>query len=334
MPISFPNIIRNITLLCAEGLGAGMLVLIGASCASLTAMPALSAALGYGIAVLVITALLVLRTGAMLNTGATLLKVAMWIFGLDSRQYFTSFSWVLHADGRVMVPRIVPWQWLLDVVMGALYMGFQIGGAMLGVLLLRELDRTGLLAGSVMTKPNGNLAGDDKRAFVFAYLLNSFVLTMYGAMTSNSYNYKVRQVLSPVIVGLAVFVAVFAAQTYGVGTVISFPSDLALAILVPSSRTHLWISATAAVGGALTAFMFCWWMNFLDRMLVDELYGAPWMRAHSHVPKHADKVRKNLHQSYHEETGRVLYSLLPVDAYVRADESTTEAAGVVDDLRL
>lgn len=339
MPVSsIGNIIRNVTLLCAEGLAAGMVVLIGAACASLLALPAFAPAIGYGIAALVFTALLVLRTGAMLNTGAVLLKVAMWMFGLDSRQYFTHVHWIVLSGGSdsAAVPRLMPWQWLVDIIMGALYMGFQIGGALLGVLLLRDVDRSDFLDNSVHTKPYANLAGEDARAFLLAYVLNAFVLTVYGAMTSNNFNAKARQMLAPFIVGLAVFLAVFVSHVYGVGTVISFPSDLALAIIVPSSRTRLWIGVVAAVGGALTAFMFCWWMDFLDRQFVHEMHTKPhWKASRRSRKHHTHRAVHRVHPSFDPEVGRLILSLSsPISAGDADDNGVAAALQATEDARL
>lgn len=315
--LSFQNIVRNITALFAEGLGAGLLVLIGAGCASLAGPTAFHAALGYGLGMFILVTVLLFLTGAMVTPGAVLLKLGLWMTNLCPRTYYTHMWLDVRHHHRVKHTHVSYLQYVMDVGMALLFIGFQLGGALLGVLLLKECDLTGLLKASSETKPFGNLAKEDGRAFLLAWVLNSAVLLAYGVTTHLRHKKKFQILLAPKVVGAAVFVGVFVSYTFGVGTVLSFASDLALAIVVPEARSRLWISAVSQVAAAVTVFGMMWFIWLQDSWTKHEILHHTFLGRHRHL----------MHPVYHEDIGSVL------DFPVVTEQAEPFAVSVVPDDR-
>lgn len=260
--MSWLHVARNAVLLAAEAFAAGLVVFLGAACASLPGAMPHYAGVGFGLASAVAVALLLRRTGALLSPGGALLRAGLWAAGLEKRGYAAP-RYVGLADGCLRDVRDL---WVLgDAAMGLAFAGAHVGGAMVGAQALAALDKSGLLAASVHAAPFGNLAGRDGSALLGAWLLNTAVLTAQGAVTGRYDKAVPRLATAPVVMGFCVFVAVMASQTLGVGSVLSLAGDLALAVAAPAGLGKLWISAVAQVAAAASAFVLVWAVNVVDR---------------------------------------------------------------------
>lgn len=264
--LSLAHIGRNAVFLGAEAFAAGALVFLGAGCAALAGTTSYYAAVGFGLAALFLTSMLLKRTGAMLTPGGAMLRGMLWMTNVEKRNYSApkyqkeDYLYYLIADMAMMLMTI----------------GVHIGGAFIGVLLLNEIDKSGLLTASVSTKPFGQLAGKEETSLLGAWVLNSLVLAAYAATTGH-YSTKfvgqkgkvvrlpwVSLIKAPLAIGFAVFTSVFVSYIFGVGTVLNFAADLALAVIVPSSISKLWISAVGQITGALTIFVAAFLVNYVD----------------------------------------------------------------------
>ena len=217
----------------------------------------------------------------MITRGGALLRSGLWMSGIEPRDYYTPKYVNLYNSPEGVLEFASWWHYGLDALMALLVIGFQIGGAFIGVLLLNTIDKSGLLTASVTTKPFGNLAGEDGLAFLAAWALNTVVLAAYASTTSTYHKLGVRSMVGPVATGFAVFVGVFVSYTFGVGTTLNFAADLALAIIVPGATSKLWISAVAQLTAAATVFVLAWFMNLVDRMT--EHHSHQHQHGHSHV---------------------------------------------------
>jgi len=259
-------IIPNIGLLVRECFAAAALafgVAVGGAYAGLSPLGAAAAA---GTVALVMNALLAAHTGAMLTPGGAIMHALCWIFRVMPRRYY--FPAALASGDEDWTPAALA---IGDVVAGALYGGAQIGGALLGVLALDAVDRSGLLAASVHTAPFGNLAGHTWRALLAAYLLNTLVLLACAGLKAGA-GWRSARLTAPLALGAAVGGAVLASYVLGVGSALSFATDLALAVVVTHHYSRLWISAVAQLAAALTAAATAYLLAQSDRLAA--AYGA------------------------------------------------------------
>ena len=277
---------KNLVFLGAEALCAAMVLFVGAGLASLAGTTPLYAAFGFGLATLVCVSMFLKRTGAMITPGAAMLRAGLWMLKIEKREYSTP-EYKIEVDGMVYHSMI---HWVMDAVVALLVIGAQIGGALLGALVIDAIDKSGLLSAWVRTAPHDNLANDHGMAILAAWALNCVVLAAYCAVTSrNDKNSTIRRILAPISVGLAVFVTVFLSYTYGVGTMMSFASDLALAVVVPSTKRKLWISFVGQLTAAATVLVAAFVVDFVDRY-------------NKHYKKH---YKKHHHQSAEQQQGTV-----------------------------
>ena len=206
--------------------------------------------LAFGFAALVMTYLFLIRSGSHFNTGVTLARALAWVPGLHERDYW--------GAGRL-------W-W--DFVFWVLYTGAQLTAAVLAVLTLRYVDKSGLLAAATITTPNGNLAGDNARAFFLLWLCNTVLCWAALVIFSPRLGLQLKFITAPIAMGFTYFAVVLISVFWGTGSVCNFAIDMALGTLVAgNSSSRLWISAIAQIVGALTGFLFYWAGAWVDRIL-------------------------------------------------------------------
>ena len=240
----------NVGALVGELIGTMFLVVGGLGVAAPAFAIVLGVGAGYGLAVFVLTYTMYIRSGAHFNPGVTMAKSGAWISGLAHRDYFG-------------MPGL-----LWDAVMGLAYIGMQLAGAVLGTLVLRYVDRSGILAAAVATAPNGNLAGDEGRALFLAFMCNLIFiwahLTAMGPRTST----VIKLLGAPLVLGIAYGGVVIITVYWGAGTVCNFALDLAFATLLSGTTVKkLWISAVAQVLGALAALLVFAGQSWLDALI-------------------------------------------------------------------
>jgi glycerol uptake facilitator-like aquaporin len=232
------HVVLNVAALLGELIGALFLVVAGLGVAAPAFGIVLGVGAGYGLAIFVLSYTMYIRSGAHINPGVTLAKFGAWISGLAHRDYFGT-------------PGL-----LWDAVMGLAYIGMQLAGAVLGVLVLRFVDRSGILAAAVATAPNGNLAGDEGRALFLAFFCNlMFIwvhLTVFGPRTGT----VIKLLGGPLVLGITYGGVAIVSVYWGTGTVCNFALDLAFATLLSGTTVKkLWISFVAQLLGALAALL-------------------------------------------------------------------------------
>lgn len=256
--ISRERTVSNVGAMAAEFFGPMFLVIVGLGVAVPSFPVVLGPGAGYGLTAFVLTYVLWIRSGAHFNTGVTLAKVATWMSGVAHRDYF----------GRGAL--------LWDLVFGFFYIGLQLAGAIIGVLFLKYIDKSGLIAATTSTVPNGNLAGDENRALALGFMLNLVFVWVHLSVLGPRANAVVKQLGAPLVLGLTYGGVVIIAIYWGAGTVCNFAIDLALATMIgPNSPKKLWISAVAQILGAIGGYVMFWAQSYLDRMLeLQILHGA------------------------------------------------------------
>jgi hypothetical protein len=243
------NIRFNATALVFEGIGTFFLTLIGLSLYAVADATIIGAGFGFAFAVLAMTFACYLYSGALFNTGITTAKLLTWIPGIHERDYFGE-----------------PSLWS-DFLFWALYVGVQMGAAVLAVLSLRFVDHTGTLAAALNSHPNGNLNAEAGGAFFLAWLLNTFVCLVHLYVTGPRMSLSLKMSIGPLVIASALGSAVVVSIYFGTGTLLNFAIDLAVARTIKSQGTSaLWISAVAQVVGALTAALIYWLMSNADRL--------------------------------------------------------------------
>lgn len=257
----------NIGAVISELIGTAFLTIAGIGVMVPAFVTVLGTGAGLGLAAFVLTFALMIRSGAHFNTGVTLAKAVTWASGMNFRDYF----------GRPAL--------YLDLVFGLLYMGVQMAGAVLGVLVLRYADKVGLLTLPINTQPNGNLAGDEGRALFLAFVCNFIFIWVHLVAMGPRFGIVIKTIASPLVIGIAYGGVVILSVYWGTGTVCNFAIDLALATLLSGNSTRfLWISAVAQILGAVAAllvFMASTWLDFRIEHLMH------------HGVKNMDHVREN-----------------------------------------
>jgi hypothetical protein len=286
-------IAHNALVLFGEGLAAGIFVLLGAIATAAPGVAASNAGFGYGFAALILTAVFLKHTGAMITPGAAMLRYLLNMFNLEKKRKHSSLGDIFHvADDHHH--HAGHWHMYIhhaisDFVMMLLTIGFQLGGSLLGVLIVKHLDKTAFVKPVTFTAPFGNLLGHNGSTLLALWVLNSIVLLVYGVVTcsmwckksikhyiKHKYSDKAKytekdgdkmldmyKVLvkkdfwyrwGPAIAAMfgAFTVCVLVSYTLGTGSVLSFAADLALAVVITKHTSHLWLSALGQILGALT----------------------------------------------------------------------------------
>lgn len=286
--ISRERTLSNVGAIAAEFFGTMFLAIAALGVAAPAFVVVLGPGVGYGLTVFVLTYVLWIRSGAHFNMGVTLAKVATWMTGLAPRDYF----------GRAAL--------LWDLVFGLVYIGVQLAGAVVGVLFIAYIDKSGLIAATTKTVPNGNLAGDDGRAIALGFMLNLVFIWVHLSVLGPRANAVIKQLGAPLVLGITYGGAVLIATYWGAGTTCNFAIDLALGTLINANTPKkLWISAVAQIVGAVGAFVLFFAQSYLDRMLeLQILHGA----------KNMDHARANSLRDVFQRYGNAMSGAVDLSA--------------------
>jgi len=249
-----PHLELNVAACVGEAIGTGFLMVAGIGVLAPAFATVMGAGAGLGLALFVLTFCLWMRSGAHFNPGVTLAKGVAWATGMSYRDYF----------GRPAL--------LWDGLFVLLYIGFQLAGAVIGALVLRYVDKSGILSLPINTAPNGNLAGDEGRALFFAFVCNFFFIWVHLIALGPRHGAVIKMLGSPLVIGIAYAGAVILSVYWGTGTTCNFALDLALATILPGTTVKfLWISIVAQILGGLAAllvFLGNTWCDFRMQFLM------------------------------------------------------------------
>lgn len=246
------NVLLNIGAVAGEFVGTYFLVLIALGIYVIPGITGsvIGVGLAFAFSAAVLTYTMFIRSGSHFNTGVTMARALAWVTGLHDRDYW--------GAGRL-------W-W--DMIFWVAYTAVQMAAAVLAVLTLRAVDNSGLLSAATFTSPNGNLSGKQGEAFLLLWLCNTVLCWVALVLFAPRMGIQIKIITNPIMMGFTYFGVVLVAVFWGTGSVCNFAIDLALATLVTGNSTNsLWISATAQIAGAITAFVIFWAGAWIDRVL-------------------------------------------------------------------
>ena len=267
--------LSNVGAIFMELFGPMFLTIVGLGVAVPSFVVVLGPGAGLGLTVFVLTYVGWIRSGAHFNPGVTMAKAATWMTGLTFRDYF----------GRGLV--------LFDLVFAILYIGMQLVGAIIGIEFLKYIDKSGLIAATFQTVPNGNLAGDEGRALALAFMLNMIFIWVHLSALGPRSNAVTKQLGAPLVIGLTYGGVVIVSTYWGAGTVCNLALDLALSRFINANTPKkLWISAVGQVLGAIGAFVLYFCQAYLDRMLELQMLHGDKSAAANMDHERANSLRK------------------------------------------
>lgn len=238
----------------AEALGSGSIVFLGCLVATVTGgLPPLMAGFGFGLSTLMMVFAFYRRSGAQFLWSTTMMRTGLHVAGLAKRPYLAKHETAAAKKWGL-------WLYGMDLLMGAAVLALQLGSAFLGVLLADALDKSGLLSGVFVTKPNGNLADRNSLALLGGWALKTCFCVVYGMCVARCKDKKIAKTprfkvtTTAIAYGAAIFVALIVSYNVGLGSALSLSWDLALSVIVPGSRKALWISIVSDILAAITAF--------------------------------------------------------------------------------
>lgn len=259
------NFFVAVVILIAEGIGAGMKTFFGLWGSAEPSLSAQFAGLGYGFGLTAAVGVTFLLSGGMITTSAAIVRHTMHAIGLQPRTF----------DPRTVFdsPSGRHWAILWDFMMMVWVIAFQFAGDILMCLAAKHIDVGHLIPAGVHTVPFGPLANAPTgKVFLGHWILTTFYLLTYAV--SSLFTERNRPTVTTALaaataMGLTAYICVMASYVIGLGTVLSFSTDLAIAIVFTQQYRFLWVSFVSHVAAALTTVMLMAGYKFAARILLN-----------------------------------------------------------------
>jgi hypothetical protein len=158
-------------------------------------------------------------------------------------------------------------------MMMAWVIAFQFAGDLLTCLAAKHIDVGHLIPAAVHTVPFGALANAPTgKIFLGHWILTLFYLLTYAV--SSSFTERNRPTVTTALaaataMGLTAYICVMVSYVMGLGTVLSFSTDLAIAIVFTQQYGLLWVSFVSHLAAALTAVVLMVGYKFAARLLLN-----------------------------------------------------------------